>query len=88
MIGEKLDYRPVRAGRPGGHYKSLQPHWQLFKDPIEYRFASAWFSETGEDEFNIVTHYIDKLWFWNVGWGHPPGMRWWMISLNLVKGQN
>ena len=27
----------------------------------EYRFSSARFYETGEDEFKILTHYMDKL---------------------------
>ena len=52
MAGEKLDYM---------HYNPLQPHWQLCKDPIEYRFSSARFYETGDDEFKILTHYMDKL---------------------------
>ena len=34
---------------------------QLCKDPIEYRFSSARFYENGEDEFKILTHYMDKL---------------------------
>ena len=37
-------------------------------------FCSARFYETGEDEFKILTHYIDnydrQL---NAGWGHQPG---------------
>ncbi|MDE3182104.1 MAG: transposase [Bacteroidota bacterium] len=61
MAGEKPDYMPVRMSRPGGHYNPLQPHWQLVKDPTEYRFSSARFYETGEDEFKILTHYMDKL---------------------------
>jgi hypothetical protein len=52
MAGEKLDYM---------HYNPLQTHWQLCKDPIEYRFSSARFYETGDDEFKILTHYMDKL---------------------------
>ena len=52
MAAEKLDYM---------HYNPLQPHWQLCKDPIEYRFSSARFYETGEDEFKILTHNMDKL---------------------------
>ena len=52
MAGEKLDYM---------HYNPLQPHWQLCQDPTEYRFSSAMFYETGDDEFKILTHYIDKL---------------------------
>ena len=52
MAGEKLDYM---------HYNPLQLHWQLCQDPIMYRFSSATFYETGEDEFKILTHYMDKL---------------------------
>lgn len=47
MTGEKLDYM---------HYNPLQPHWKLCKDPVEYRFSSARFYETGEDRFMILTH--------------------------------
>jgi putative transposase len=52
MAGEKLDYM---------HHNPLQPHWQLCKEPAEYRFSSAKFYETGEDEFKILTHLMDKL---------------------------
>ena len=52
MAGEKLDYM---------HYNPLQPNWQLCKEPAEYRFSSAKFYETGEDEFKILTHFMDKL---------------------------
>ena len=52
MAGGKLDYR---------RYNPLQPHWQLCKEPADYRFSSAKFYETGEDEFKILTHLMDKL---------------------------
>ena len=52
MAGEKLDYM---------HYNPMQPHWQLCEEPAGYRFSSAKFYETGEDEFKILTHYMDKL---------------------------
>ncbi len=52
MAGEKLNYV---------HHNPLQPHWQLCKESVEYKFSSAGFYETGEDEFKIVTHYMDKL---------------------------
>ena len=52
MAGEKLDYM---------HNNPLQPHWQLCKEPVDYRFSSAKFYETGEDEFKILTHLMDKL---------------------------
>ncbi len=48
------------------HHNPLQPHWQLCKEPAEYKFSSAKFYETGEDDpiaigFNILTHLMDKL---------------------------
>ncbi len=52
MAGEKLDYM---------HYNPLQPHWLLCNTPAEYKFSSAKFYETGEDEFKILTHFMDKL---------------------------
>ncbi len=52
MAGEKSDYM---------HYNPLQPHWRLCKEAAEYRFSSAKFYETGEDEFKILTHLMDKL---------------------------
>ena len=52
MAGEKLDYM---------HYNPLQPHWQLSNEPAGYKFSSAKFYENGEDEFKILTHYMDKL---------------------------
>ena len=33
------------------HYNPLQPHWQLSNEPADYKFSSAKFYETGEDEF-------------------------------------
>ncbi len=38
------------------HCNPLQPHWQLCNDPIEYRFSSAKFYDTEEDEFKMLTH--------------------------------
>ena len=52
MAAEKIDYM---------HYNPLQPHWQLCKDPVEYRYSSAKFYETGEDEFKMLTHYMEKV---------------------------
>ncbi len=52
MAGEKLDYM---------HYNPLQPHWQFCDNPVNYRFSSARFYETANDEFKILTHYMDKL---------------------------
>lgn len=52
MAEEKLDYM---------HYNPLQPHWQLCKETSDYGFSSAKYYETGEDEFSILTHLMDKL---------------------------
>lgn len=52
MAGEKIDYM---------HFNPMQPHWQLCDEPTGYRFSSAKFYENGEDEFKILTHYMDKL---------------------------
>lgn len=53
MAVEKLNYM---------HYNPLQSHWKLCDDPINYRFSSAKFYETGgEDEFKLPTHYMDNL---------------------------
>ena len=43
------------------HSNPLQPHWQLCNDPVEYRFSSAKFYDTEEDEFKMLIHYMDKL---------------------------
>ncbi len=52
MAASKLDYM---------HYNPLQPQWQLSNEPADYKFFSAKFYETGEDEFKILTHFMDKL---------------------------
>jgi len=52
MAWEKLDCM---------RYNPLQPHWQSCKDPTECRFSSAMFYETGDNEFKILSHYMDKL---------------------------
>jgi putative transposase len=52
MASEKIDYM---------HYNPMQSHWQLCNDLIEYRFSSAKFYESGENEFKMLTHYMDKL---------------------------
>ena len=41
MAAEKIDHM---------HYNPIQPHWQLCKDPVAYRFSSARYYETEEDE--------------------------------------
>ncbi len=57
MVASKLDYM---------HYNPLQPHWQLSNEPADYKFSSAKFYETGEDDpiaigFKILTHFMNKL---------------------------
>ncbi len=52
MAADKLNYM---------HYNPLQPHWKLCDDPINYSFSSAGVYETGDDEFKMLTHYIDNL---------------------------
>jgi putative transposase len=52
IASNKLDYL---------HYNPLQPHWQLCNDHVEYKYSSAKFYETGEDDFKILTHYMDHL---------------------------
>ena len=43
------------------HLNLLQEHWQLASTPEEYRWSSAQFYLTGEDEFNILTHYLEQF---------------------------
>ena len=52
MALQKLNYM---------HYNPLQEHWKLCNSPEEYRYSSASFYEKGEDEFKILTHYMDDL---------------------------
>ncbi len=52
MAGGKLDHM---------NHNPLQPHWQLCSDPVEYRFSSARFYETADDEFKMLIHYKEKL---------------------------
>lgn len=51
FVQQKMDYI---------HNNPCQPHWNLAKHPIEYRFSSSNFYETGVDEFGIITH-LDEL---------------------------
>lgn len=43
------------------HENPLQEHWNLCHHPVDYRFSSARFYETGEDEFGIMTHIMDRF---------------------------
>ncbi|MBX9852191.1 MAG: transposase [Cytophagaceae bacterium] len=51
-IEQKLDYI---------HLNPLQEKWNLTHSPEEYYWSSAKFYLTGEDEFNILTHYMDRF---------------------------
>ncbi len=43
------------------HYNPLQEKWNLVIRPEDYKWSSARFYETGEDEFNFVTHYRERF---------------------------
>jgi REP element-mobilizing transposase RayT len=49
---QKLDYI---------HLNPLQEHWNLAQKPEDYKWSSARFYETGEDEFGIITHYRERF---------------------------
>ena len=50
MAAQKLNYM---------HYNPLQEQWRFCISPDEYRFSSAGFYENKEDEFEILTHYME-----------------------------
>ena len=50
MAEQKLNYI---------HNNPLQDHWSLCKSPEDYRFSSASFYENQQNEFGILTHYMD-----------------------------
>ncbi len=52
MLIQKLNYI---------HNNPLQDHWKLVTDPILYKYSSANYYETGFDEFNILTHYMERF---------------------------
>lgn len=43
------------------HYNPMQEHWNLCRLPEDYRYSSARFYETGVDEFNLLTHYMEMF---------------------------
>jgi putative transposase len=43
------------------HLNPLQSHWNLANDPESYKWSSARFYSTGEDEFGFITHYMDRF---------------------------
>jgi len=47
---QKIDYM---------HNNPCQPHWNMVNDPIDYKYSSARFYETGVDALGLVTHVDD-----------------------------
>ncbi|MFM7859036.1 MAG: hypothetical protein ACKO96_45715 [Flammeovirgaceae bacterium] len=47
FVQQKMDYV---------HNNPCQPHWNLAPHPLDYRFSSAHYYETGTDEFGLLTH--------------------------------
>ena len=41
------------------HNNPCQPHWHLAALPEDYRYSSAHFYESGEDEFGFLTHHAE-----------------------------
>lgn len=41
------------------HHNPCQPHWQLSLQPEDYKYSSARFYETGDDEFGFLTHHSE-----------------------------
>ncbi len=39
------------------HDNPLQPKWELCDYPVDYKYSSAKFYETGVDDFGLITHY-------------------------------
>jgi hypothetical protein len=39
------------------HNNPMQPKWNLATLPEDYYYSSACFYATGQDEFDIITHY-------------------------------
>ncbi|MCY7352254.1 MAG: transposase [Cytophagaceae bacterium] len=51
-VEQKLDYI---------HRDPLHERWNLADQPENYRWSSATFYETREDEFGILTHYMERF---------------------------
>lgn len=43
------------------HLNPLQKKWNLVSRPEDYQYSSAKFYESGEDEFNFLTHYMERF---------------------------
>lgn len=52
VIYQKLDYI---------HNNPCQGKWMLAKSPMEYKYSSANYYETGVDEFGFISHIGDRL---------------------------
>ena len=52
VIYQKLNYI---------HNNPVQGNWMLSKSPIDYKYSSARFYETGIDEFGFLTHLGDRI---------------------------
>ncbi|WP_246343618.1 transposase [Adhaeribacter radiodurans] len=52
VIFQKLDYI---------HNNPVQGKWLLAASPLEYKYSSASFYETGVDEFGFLTHIGERL---------------------------
>jgi REP element-mobilizing transposase RayT len=48
VFTQKLDYI---------HNNPLQPKWNLVQHPKDYKYSSARFYETGQDELGLLTHH-------------------------------
>lgn len=52
MLHQKLNYI---------HLNPLAERWNLALRPEDYKWSSARFYETGEDEFGFLTHFMDRI---------------------------
>jgi putative transposase len=43
------------------HLNPLQEKWNLAERPEDYKWSSATFYLSGKDEFNLLTHYKDRI---------------------------
>jgi putative transposase len=43
------------------HNNPVQDHWKLSSIPEQYKYSSAMFYENQQDEFGILTHYLEDL---------------------------
>ncbi len=43
------------------HLNPLNERWNLSDRPEDYKWSSAKFYETGQDDFGFITHYLNKF---------------------------